>query len=141
MHTEQGQPTRDGTTIEGFDAITGAIQLYIDGVARGDAVKLTEAFRSDARLYGAIGEQSLDMPISEFIDHMAENPADVDGTYRARITSIVQASDAAGAIVVEENFRGMYSFADFFTLRRRDGRWRIVNKTYAHTNGDVPTPR
>jgi hypothetical protein len=139
MATRQRQPT-DGTTIEGFDAIAAAIQLYIDGVARGNVVKLTEAFRPDARMYGAIGEQSYDMPISDFIDHMAENPADVDGSYRARITSIVQAGDAASAIVAEENFKGMFSFTDFFTLRRSDGCWRIVNKTYAHTNSESSTP-
>jgi hypothetical protein len=43
MATQQRQPT-DGTTIEGYDAIAAAIQLYIDGAVRGSAVKLTEAF-------------------------------------------------------------------------------------------------
>jgi hypothetical protein len=30
------------------------------------------------------------------------------------------------------------SFTDFFALSRIDGRWTIVNKTFAHTGGDPP---
>jgi hypothetical protein len=30
------------------------------------------------------------------------------------------------------------SFVDFFTLSKIDGRWQIVNKTFAHTGGVPP---
>jgi hypothetical protein len=138
MATQQQQSTEGRTSIADFDAITAAIQLYIDGVAEGDAAKLAEAFRPDARMYGAIGDQRFDMPINEFIEHVAGRPADVDGTFAARITSIVHAGDAAGAAVVEENHLGTLTFVDFFTLCRGDGGWRIVNKTFAHTAGEMP---
>ncbi len=131
----------NATTIEDVDAIAAAIQLYIDGVAQGDTAKLGEAFHPDAQMYGAVGDQRLDMPISEFFKHVAEHPADIDGTFGARITSIVHAGAAAGAIVVEENHLGTLSFVDFFTLCRSEGRWRIVNKTFAHTGGDMPPAR
>lgn len=129
----------ESTTIEVFDAIAAAIQLYIDGVGQGDAARLGEAFHPDAQMYGAVGDQRLDMPITAFFKHVSEHPADVDGTFSARITSIVHAGDAAGATVVEENHLGTLSFVDFFTLRRSDGRWQIVNKTFAHTGGELPT--
>jgi hypothetical protein len=29
---------------------------------------------------------------------------------------------------------------DFFTLCRHEGRWRIANKTFAHTGGEMPAP-
>ena len=135
MATHQ-QLSHDGAGIEDFDAIAAAVQLYIGGVARGDAAKLTEAFHPDAQLYGAIGDTRYDMPISAFIEHVVQAPADVGGTYRARITSIVQAGDAAAATVNEENYAGTLWCADFFTLCRQDGRWRIVNKTF--TGGPMP---
>ena len=136
--TAQQQLARDGATIEAYDAIAATVQLYIDGVAQGDAAKLAEAFHPDARMYGAVGGRRLDMPITDFCQHVAEHPADVDGTFRARITSIVQAGDAACASVTEENHLGTLTFVDFFTLCRSDGRWRIANKTFAHTGGEMP---
>jgi Putative lumazine-binding len=31
------------------------------------------------------------------------------------------------------------SFVDFFSLANIDGSWKIVNKTFAHTGGSMPT--
>lgn len=140
MATEQ-EPVHDGTPIEDYDAIVATVQLYIDGSAQGDAAKLNEAFHPDAQMYGAVGGERFDEPITEYTKLMAETPGDAGGTMRARITSIVQAGDAAGAIVVEEGFWGTMSFVDFFTLSRSEGRWRIVNKTFAHTGGEMPAPQ
>lgn len=141
MATEQEQPVADGTTIEDFDAIAATVQMYIDGSAQGDAAKLAEAFHPDAQMYGAVGEQRFDMPITDYIELVADAPGDVGGTFRARITSIVQVGGAASAIVVEDGFWGTMSFVDFFTLSRSDGRWRIVNKNFAHTRGEMPAPQ
>jgi 3-oxoacyl-[acyl-carrier-protein] synthase III len=85
-----------------------------------------------------LGDRRFDMPISAFFENVSKHPADVGGTHAARISSIVHAGDAAGAVVVEENDLGSLSFVDFFTLCRSEGRWRIVNKTFAHTAGEMP---
>ena len=138
MTTDQQNVARDGATIEDIDSITQAVQLYIDGVARGDQAKLAEAFHPDAHMYGAIGDQRFDGPFAEFAEVVAESPADGAGTFRARISSIVQAGDAASATVVEEGFWGTLSFVDFLSLSRIGGRWRIVAKTFAHTGGEPP---
>ena len=136
--TPSQQLAHDDSTIEAFDAIAAAVALYIDGAAQGDAAKVAEAFHPDAQMYGAVGGHRYDMPISDFCHYIGEHPADVDGTFRARITSIVQAGDAACASVTEENHLGTLTFVNFFTLCRSDGRWRIVNKTFAHTAGELP---
>jgi hypothetical protein len=138
MITDHQRVARDGATIEDADAIAEVVQLYIDGTARGDRAKLAEAFHPDARMYGAIGAQRFDVPITEFAKVAAESPADVAGTFRARITSIVQTGDAAIAVVVEEGFWGTVSFVDYLSLCRIEDRWRIVNKTFAHTGGEPP---
>jgi Putative lumazine-binding len=57
---------------------------------------------------------------------------------RARTTALAQAGDAATATVVEDGFWGTLSFVSFLTLSRIDGRWRIVNKSVAHTGGETP---
>jgi hypothetical protein len=136
MATTQQQVTYDGTTIQDVDAIAEALQLYIDGAAQGDAAKLAEGFHPDAQMYGTCSGQRFDMPITEYVKHATSHPADVGGTYRARITSIVQVGDAASATVLEENHLGM-DFVDFLTLCRMEGRWQIVNKTFAHTAGEM----
>ncbi len=138
MITEHQQVAQEAASIEAADAIAQAVQLYIDGTARGDGAKLAEAFHPDARMYGAIGAQRFDVPIAEYAKILAESPADAAGTFRARITSIVQAGDAACATVVEEGFWGTVSFVDFLTLCRVEDRWRIVSKTFAHTGGEPP---
>ena len=136
MPTEQQQPVRAGTPIDDYDAIAATVQLYIDGSARGDAAKLTEGFHPDAQMYGAVGDDRYDEPITEYIKLVADSPG--GETLRARITSIVQAGDAASATVVEDGFWGTLSFVTFLTLSRIEGRWRIVNKNFAHTGGEMP---
>ena len=136
MATKQQQPVQAGTPIDDYDAIAATVQLYIDGSVQGDAAKLTEGFHPDAQMYGAVGDDRYDEPITEYIKLMADSPG--GETLRARITSIVQAGDAASATVVEDGFWGTLSFVTFLTLSRIEGRWRMVNKNFAHTGGQMP---
>ena len=136
MATQEHQPVLSGTPIDDYDAIAATVQLYIHGSAQGDAAKLTEGFHPDAQMYGAVGDDREDEPIAEYIKLMAESPG--GETLRARITSIVQAGDAASATVVEDGFWGTLSFVTFLTLSRIEGRWCIVNKNFAHTGGQMP---
>jgi hypothetical protein len=137
MYTTQ-QRAHDGTTIEDVEAIAAVVQLYIDGCAQGDAAKLVRAFHPDAQMYGAIGDQRFDVPMTEFFKIITEAPGGAGGVFRARISSIARVGEAATATVIEEGFWGTLSFVDFLTLSRSDGRWRIVNKTFAHTGGEMP---
>src|SRR5438034_999336 len=59
--------------------------------------------------------------------------------YRANICSHrMTLGDAAFVVLEEEGFWGALSFVDFFSLARIDGNWKIVNKTFAHTGGELP---
>jgi len=121
-------------------AITGVVQAYIDGSRSGDADLLRKAFHPDARMYGSLAGQRLDLPIGEFFALASDKPADVDGTYEGRIVSVEQVGDAATAAIEETGFWGTLSFTDFFSLSRFEGEWKIVNKTFAHTGGEPPAP-
>jgi len=120
-------------------AITEAMQLYIDGAANGDVSKLETAFDEHAWMFGQMGGQRLDMPIRDFFDLAKAQPLKTDENFAARVVSVEQTGDAASAIVEEDGCWGSVSFRDFFTLARIDGDWKIVNKTFAHTGGEPPT--
>ena len=119
-------------------AITEVVQLYIDGSREGDADKLRRAFHPDARMFGSLAGQRIDVPIDEFFALASRRPADVDGTYEASVVLLEQVGDAATAAIEETGFWGTLSFTDFFSLSRIDGEWKIVNKTFAHTGGEPP---
>jgi hypothetical protein len=59
--------------------------------------------------------------------------------HRASIRNVEEEGDAAIAILEEDGFWGTMSFVDFFSLAKIGGDWKIVNKTFAHTGGEMPT--
>ena len=126
------------TVAAGNDTAVAAVQLYVDGVAKGDAAKLEQGFNEGAWMFGTVGGQRLDMPISEMIKMIVEKPADVDGSFRATVRSVEEEGDVAVVVLEEEGFWGTLSFVDFFSLARIDGSWKIVNKVFAHTGGEPP---
>ncbi len=128
------------TTAQEADQITGAVNLYVEGVREGNADKLREAFHPEARMWGNLGGQRVDIPIAEMIAMLDGKPADVEGSYRAEVTAIEQNADVASAVLAEEGFWGTVSFVNFFSLSQIDGDWRIVNKTFVHTGGEPPAP-
>jgi hypothetical protein len=120
------------------DAIAAVVQLYIDGSADGDASTLEQAFHPDARMYGSLSGQRMDIPIAELYKLIEGNPMNSAGNYEASVTSIDQAEDAAVARLDESGCWGSVSFVDFFSLAKIDGSWQIVNKVFAHTGGEMP---
>jgi hypothetical protein len=115
-----------------------ALQLYIDGIANGDAAALESAFHPDARMFGALGGQRVDIPISDMMAMVAAQPANVDGSFKATVRSIEEHGDVASATVDEENFWGSVSFTDVFSLVRINDSWQIVGKIFTHTGGTPP---
>ena len=126
------------TVTAGNETAVGAVQLYVDGVRTGDAAKLEQGFNEGSWMFGSVGGQRMDMPISEMIKLIVDKPADVDGTFTTNVRSVEEEGDAAVVVLEEEGFWGALSFVDFFSLARIDGSWKIVNKTFAHTGGTLP---
>ena len=118
-------------------AIESVVQLYIAGSSTGDIEKLKEAFHEGAWMYGSLGGQRVDVPIGEMFAMVAQTPLGSDA-YSARITSIDQVGDAAVVRLEEDGCWGTVSFVDWFALAKIDGAWKIVNKTFAHTGGEMP---
>ena len=51
--------------------------------------------------------------------------------------SIHVTGDAGVAVLAEQDYLGC-DFVDYFSVARIGGEWKIVNKTYAHTGGQLP---
>ena len=126
------------TTATEREAIEQTVQLYIDGASKGDTAKLLEAFHTEAWMFGSVGGHRYDVPIGQMIEMVAAQPLDSDGSYSARITSVEQVGDAATARIEEDGCWGGVSFVDYLALAKIDGSWKIVNKTFAHTGGEMP---
>ena len=120
------------------EVIGSVVQMYIDGASKGDAAKLGEAFHDEAWMFGSISGQRYDVPISQLIEMTTSQPLDSDGGFNARVTSIEQSGDAATATVEEDGCWGGVSFTTFLSLAKIDGSWKIVNKTFDHTGGEMP---
>ena len=123
--------------IDDYDEIVRVLVLCLEGEAKGDAGLLKEAFHEDARMFGEVAGERYDMPITEFFEVAEAEPADT-GNHRGRVLSVHQVGDAANAVVAEDGYWGTLSFIDFFTLNRIEGDWKIVNKTFVHTGGELP---
>jgi hypothetical protein len=119
-------------------AIEQVVQLYIDGASKGKPEKLKEAFHDTAWMFGSISGQRFDMPIAQMLETVTAQPLDADGSFAARITAVEQVGDAATVRLEEDGCWGNISFVDYFTLAKIDGTWKIVNKTFAHTGGEMP---
>jgi hypothetical protein len=129
------------TTVEAPEraAIEAAVQLYIDGSSAGDTDKLRQAFNEGAWMYGSLGGQRFDVPITEMFAMVSEHPLGAGDAYTSRVTSVEQIGDAAVVRLEEDGCWGTVSFVDWFALAKIDGTWKIVNKTFAHTGGEMPT--
>ncbi len=119
-------------------AIETVVQLYIDGASKGEAEKLKTAFHPKALMFGSVSGQRFDAPITTMIQEVTVNPLDNDGGYSGRIIAVEQTGDAAIATVEESGCWGNLSFVDYFALAKIDGSWKIVNKVFAHTGGEMP---
>jgi len=131
--------TLSTSQVEEFDEISRVIKTLLEGEASGDVAKLKSAFHPDARMFGQAEGQRYDLPIGEYFDLAATAPGNSAGNYRARVLSIQQTGDAAIVTAVEENCWGSVAFIDYFSLSRFAGEWKVVNKTFAHTGGKMPS--
>jgi hypothetical protein len=59
-------------------------------------------------------------------------------TLEVRIISTTRVGGAAMVMVAEDGCWGSAAFVDFFTVTRIGGAWKITNKTFAHSGGEIP---
>jgi hypothetical protein len=129
----------DQSDIDAYDHIHAVVELAMQGAAEGDVAKLRQAFHKDAWMFGEVDGKRYDEPISSFFDLCEKHPLGRGGHYRSRIVSTTHVGPGAMAMVVEDGCWGTASFVDFFTVTRLGEGWKITNKTFAYTGGEIPS--
>jgi hypothetical protein len=133
---QQSLPEREW--IDAHDQIAAVLDLYIQGASTGDAAKMREAFHPQCRLWGTLAGERHDITLEEFLGLIDGAPANSEGNYRGRVTSVMRVGDMAVGTVAEDGYWGTIAFNAYFSLACIQGRWWIVNKTFEHTGGEPP---
>jgi len=114
-----------------YEAVTKAIQHYIDGARSGKGDEMKPAFHRDATVFGYVGTDLFAGPIQNLFDWNDNNgPAQKLEAHLASIDLI----DTVATVRLElDNWTGL-RFTDLFTLLKVDGQWKIMNKVFhAHS--------
>ena len=109
------------------EAITRALQHYIDGAKSGRSSEMRLAFHESATILGYEGKSLFGGPIQKLYDwHEKNGPA---RELEAQIVSIDIAGSAATARLELNNWTGT-RYTDFFTLLKVDDTWKIMSKVF-----------
>lgn len=115
--------------IEEYEAVRAAIQRYVVACQAADHIAVRAALHPKWTMSGVDAEATdAGATLADFVSWVAEH-SPPDG-YRATITHLDIAGDAASATLVEESYYGV-DYVIFFTLVRYDREWAIMTKTYS----------
>ena len=115
------------TNVSENDAITKAVQHYIDGAKSGKGDDMKPAFHEDATIFGYVGTDLFAGPIEKLFAWNDENgPAT---GLQARIARIDVADTVATVRLELDDWTGN-RFTDLFTLLKVDDEWKIMNKVF-----------
>ena len=127
-------PTSAATQLSDYDAVSKAMQAYIDGVVEGRSDRMKPSFHAAASFFGHYNGTVLAGSIQSLFDWVDENgPAPRIKTQLGQIdiretTALVrlEMEGVSGKLSLGGNAR----LSDFFTLLKIDGRWLITHKTF-----------
>lgn len=118
------------------DSIEAIADAYLNGVYQGDAATLATLFDPGAQVYGEINGQAYHKTIAAYLEGVAsrQSPQQLGEPYRMKVLAI----DSLGSIATIRLHSPMlgFNYQLFLTVRRIDGKWLIVNKTFAHVAGE-----
>jgi hypothetical protein len=120
--------TSSSVSISDIDAITAALQTYLDAAKTGKSSEMRRAFWPQATIFGYVGDKlAFNGPIEPlFAWNDGNGPSE---NVAGRITGIEVIGQIAQARIEAENWAGS-KFTDFMQLLKIDGSWKILNKVF-----------
>lgn len=115
------------TYVDEVDAITAALQPYIDGIRTGRGSAMRPTFHDDATIYGYVGSDLFGGPIQGLYDWNDQSGPARDVQVRASAINVVGA--CANVRLDEDNWTG-HRFTGFFNLLKLAGEWKVVSKVF-----------
>ncbi|MDB3891600.1 nuclear transport factor 2 family protein [Alphaproteobacteria bacterium] len=112
--------------------ISQVITQYVEAYLQADVEALRDAFAYDAVMNGHLGDRLVTGSPEVFIQNVGKAPpiATLGGTPSYEIGEIEITGNAAAVTVRETGF-GELNFTDYMHLLKRDGRWKIISKTFS----------
>lgn len=111
--------------------IKRVVQLYVDGF-QGRRDKLEEAFHKEAWIFALDVDGVL---VTDLISDRFERWANSQRTVKSRFIAVTQAGEVASVLLGFDNSENPEdSWVDVITLIKREGTWKITNKTAAHSS-------
>lgn len=110
-----------------YQAITNALQPYINAARLGDGPLSRTAFLDHAHIVGSVDGTFYDMDADTFAGAVTEQGAAPDVQHHI---AWINVSGPAAAARVEFIHWGENRFTDFFVLYKKDGEWKISGKVY-----------
>lgn len=117
-----------------YDIVKSLVDLYVDGIRLGDAVKLKHAFHHRAYVFGHAEKLGFkgDIPIDKYIQIFQDNPTLAGPNYEAHVRSVDITKDAGVVVLEETDFHGC-NFVNYLSVSKLEGQWCITSKTYTMT--------
>lgn len=117
---------------QNFLEIQQVLDLYFEGVYRGDIEKLGQAFHPKALLFGNVNQSPYIKTLQEYLEIVKnrESPADLGEDFKMEAYGI----EVLGNVAVVKASLNMlnYDYRDFLSLVKSGDRWQIVNKSFTH---------
>lgn len=114
------------------DSIEAVVEAYFQGVYSGDTVSMAALFDPHAQVYGEIDGQAYHKTIAFYLEGVAsrKSPKELGDPYRMQLLAV----DTLGSIANVKLHSPMlgFNYHLYLTLRRIDGKWSIVNKTFVN---------
>lgn len=126
----------DGT----YGAIIAALDDYFDGFYEGDVDRLKQVFDPAAHLYSATDGPLQDDPMEAVYERVrGRTPPAANRQKRVDRILMIDVAGPESALAKVQLAIGPKLFTDYLTMLRRDGRWRIISKTYTYVPIEVET--
>ena len=115
------------------EAVTAAVQQYVDGCRTGNVEQLKALFHPDAQMIGQLQGNLMYGGPEPFFAAVVEqpSPAEAGNDYETVISDVSVAGPVAQATLREQGYMGL-NFTNYFQLLYSEGSWRITSKSFSH---------
>jgi Putative lumazine-binding len=111
-----------------LDAAKVPLQNYVKAHETGNADFIRRAFTQDAKVVGYMGGKLISWGVEEYAGRFSGKPAEDEVQRKRSIEIISLTGDAAvGKVVLDYP---TVKFADYMSLLKINGEWKIVNKSF-----------
>jgi hypothetical protein len=117
------------------DAVKLCVNNYLDGVSKGDAAKLNQAFHPTAilRTVSAAGAIQ-DIPVAKFVASM---PAGGISTKGGSTKMISYSYVGVSALATVELLFGDFKYIDLLSMLKFGNEWKIVSRVFSRADLDA----